>query len=492
MSENDSYKHILKSTGIIGGSQIVVILIGIVRTKVIALILGPLGYGISSSLQATIDMMRQATGFGLNYSAVREISQNAETGDAFLISKIVTILKRWAIYTGILGTIVTILFCFPLSQYAFDNKEYAWSIALISIILLLTSVSTAQVAILQGFRLLKLMAISSIWGALVGTVIVIPLYFILGVDGIVPALIITALGTLLVTWLYSRKVKVKKIPLTFVETFKGGLGMVKLGFFLVITSFIVTLIMYSIRAFIVRKLNMDAVGCFQSAWNVSNIYIGIVLNAMGADFFPRLSAIHTDNIESNKLINQQLEMVVLIISPLLIFMIAGADIIIQLLYSAKFYSAVPLLQWQLAGGLFSVISWCLGVSFLAKNKGHYALITEIIWGTSYLLFVILSWDKLGFISLGVGYFVTSVIKAGIVIGIVHRMGKFKFSKKVLKNTALFMLLVGLILVNIYTCSGIIQYFISLLIVGVCVLYSYKKLNNVMNIKDMILKFLKRK
>lgn len=493
-SEEDkkSYGEILKSTGIIGGAQVIVILIGIIRTKIIAVILGPLGYGISSSLQATVDLMRQATGFGLNYSAVREISQEAISNDKQAKGRILTVLKRWAIYTGLLGVVLTVAMCLPLSWYAFDNADYKWHIAAIAIVLLLTSVSSAQVAVLQGFRQLRNMALSSIFGALTGTVVVVPLYFVYGISAIVPGMILSAITSLGISWYYARRIKYPKVDLTFKQTLRGGIGMAKLGFYLVATSFIVTLIMYTIRAFIVRRMDIEAVGWFQSSWSIANMYIGVVLGAMGADFFPRLSAIHQDNTASNKLINQQLEMVLVIISPLLIGMIAAGPLVINILYSGKFDAATPLLQWQLAGGLLTVVSWCLGVMYLSKNKGHYALITESIWAIAYFLFIVLTWDVLGFLSLGVGYVVATLIKTIIVIVAVRKLGNFNFERRSLGKFLVYLLLMTAVLVTINLFDGIVQYAINGVIFIIGLMYSYRKINEMFPVKILFGKLFKRK
>lgn len=489
--DQESYKQIMKSTGIIGGSQIINILIGIVRTKVVAILLGPLGYGVMSSLQATTDLMRQATSFGINLSAVREISQSIDTQDSTKIARIVLIIRRWAIYTGILGSLLTLLLCYPLSQYAFNSDEYALEIAFISVVLFTTSISSVQVSLLQGFRQLRKMALASIWGAVLGIIISVPMYYFYGIDGIVPAIITTSLGSIIVTTIYTRKIKIKKPTMTFKQTIIEGRNIAKLGLYIVITCLIVSLIMYTTRAFIIRKMDMDAVGIFQVAWTVSNIYIGIVLSSMGADFFPRLSAIHTDIQKSNKLINQQMDMALLAITPLLIALIGAAPLVIYLLYSADFMQAVPILQWQLSGGLFTVIAWCMGVTFLAKNKGQYALITESIWGIMYLALVVVLWDHIGFLSLGIAYLISSAIKAVMILMVIKKIANYKIASTT-RNIILFSISATIsILINVNLLTGIYQYITSAIIFIATTTYCISQLNKIIDLKQIINKLRKR-
>jgi O-antigen/teichoic acid export membrane protein len=98
--EGSSHKQIIKSTGIVGMSQVLTILIGIIRTKIIAVLLGPEGVGIVGMYQTTLTFIQSATGFGLGFSGVRDVAEASGTGDESRIATSIRILKRWAWITG--------------------------------------------------------------------------------------------------------------------------------------------------------------------------------------------------------------------------------------------------------------------------------------------------------------------------------------------------------------------------------------------------------
>ncbi len=377
-TEQNSYQQIAKSSGIIGGSQVFNIFIGIFRTKIVALLLGPSGVGIVGILTTIIDMAKNATGFGISFSAIKFISEAAGTQDTYKISKTIKVLRRWAIGTGTFGMLLTILLCVPLSNYSFGNNTWALQIAILSSILLISSISAAQLALLQGLRMIGKMAKASLYGSILGTLITLPMYWWLGTDGIVPGLILTSIGSLIISWLFARKIKIDNIKISFFETFSSGLNMAKLGLFIVVNSFFATASMYYIRAIIMSKSGMDSVGYFQAVMTISTLYINILLNSMLADYFPRLSMVHNDNTTSNKLINEQLEITLLLGTPMLLGMVTFSSLIITTLYSSSFAPAIPVFQWQIAGLFMTLISWPLGVMFLAKNKGLFAVLNETI------------------------------------------------------------------------------------------------------------------
>lgn len=91
---NQSYNQIVKSTSIFGGSQIVTILIGIVRTKIIAILLGTTGVGLIGIYQSIIEMIRTTSVLGMDTGGVKEIATAEEAEDKTVLQKSVSVLTR--------------------------------------------------------------------------------------------------------------------------------------------------------------------------------------------------------------------------------------------------------------------------------------------------------------------------------------------------------------------------------------------------------------
>jgi PST family polysaccharide transporter len=73
--ENSSHRQILKSSAIIGGSTVITIGLRIVRTKVMAILLGPAGIGLEGILDSIIQLARTMACLGLESSGVRQIAE---------------------------------------------------------------------------------------------------------------------------------------------------------------------------------------------------------------------------------------------------------------------------------------------------------------------------------------------------------------------------------------------------------------------------------
>lgn len=486
-----SHKQILKNTGIVGGSQIASILIGIIRTKVIALLLGPIGIGYIGVLQNILDLVRQATGFGINFSGIKDVAESNSKNDLHRLSKTVTILHSWAFWTGMLGTVLTIIFCVPISIYSFGDSSHALSIAIISISILILSVSDGRLAVLQGLRRINLTAKATFYGAILSTIITLPLYWLLGVDGIVPGILVISLSAFCLSWWFNKDVKLKKVDLSIAEIFKGGTKMARLGFFITITGIMAAITLYVVRSFLLNKMNIDAVGCFQACWMIATLYLGIILNAMLADFFPRLTEISNDNIAANRLINEQLEIAFLVASPIIVGIIVFAPLIIMILYSNKFLLAIPVLQWLIAGTFFTIISWPLGVLFLAKSKGVFSFMTEMVWSFVFLIILYFGWDFYRFNTIGYAYVCACAVRFFLVYWSTIYLSNFKFSFINARHIFFLGLIVIATLINVCFFLNIVQYTISLILILIVLIYSYTSLNKIIDINGFIMNKIKK-
>ena len=331
-----SYKDILKSFSIVGSAQIVNIVIGILRTKLFAVFLGPTGVGLLGLFQSIVDIIKNVTGLGLNVSAVKFVAEANAEKDNELVSAIIAILKKWGIITGLAGTIITISLNAPLSEFTFGNSLYRFPIIALSTTLFFTSVAQMYLGILQGLREMKHFVLASVWGYLLGFLITIPMVYFGGQNSVVYVIIINSVTLFLSTNYYFRKIKYRYIKNSFSEVLRKGKKIVQLGSYMTFTTIVATLTLYIIRQYILTHDSMEGVGIFQASWSLAIIYIGIILNAMGADYYPRLAMISDNDSRLNILTNEQTMVTLLIGSPVVILMLLFMPVSVRILYSESF------------------------------------------------------------------------------------------------------------------------------------------------------------
>ncbi|QJX01469.1 oligosaccharide flippase family protein [Alcanivorax sp. IO_7] len=161
--------------------------------------------------------------------------------------------------------------------------------------------------------------------------------------------------------------------------------------------------MLAARSIIQRELGSVEQGYFQAAWTISMTYLGFVLGAMGTDYYPRLtSAIH-DHEQVNRLVNEQIEVVLLLAGPVIVGLLGLAPWAIALLYSSEFVPATDILRWQLLGDVLKITAWPLGFVILSAGAGKTFMLTESIAMSVFVLCIWLLIPELGVISTGISF-----------------------------------------------------------------------------------------
>jgi PST family polysaccharide transporter len=234
-------------------------------------------------------------------------------------------------------------------------------------------------------------------GAASGAVISIPIVYSFREDGVVPSFICGAAVSLIVSWWYSRKITIRTPSMTAAQIGHEAAALLKLGFAFMASGLLMTGASYAIRVFVLRKLGFEAAGFYQSAWTLGGMYVGVILGAMGTDFYPRLTATARDNNACNHLVNEQTQVGILLAAPGVIATLTLAPLVITLFYSAKFQQAVEVLRWLRLGMALRVISWPMGYIIIAKGARNLFFWSELAWTVVY---VALAWVRVTAFALG--------------------------------------------------------------------------------------------
>ncbi len=427
--EEHSYGQILKSSAWIGGSSVLTIGIGIIRTKAMAVMLGPAGFGLMGLYSSIIDLALAVASMGIGSSGVRQIAESVGSNDEARIARTVIVLRRTAVILGILGAILVVMFARALSTLTFGTDQHAGAVALLGLAVFFRSVAAGQGALIQGLRRIHDLAVMGVLGALLGAVISIILVYLLGEEGVAPSLVAGAAMGSLISWWYSRKVKITYPVMTAREVKQEAASLLKLGFAFMVSGLLMMGAAYAVRAMVLRMEGYDAAGFYTAAWTLGGLYVGIILQAMGADFYPRLVAAASDDPRCNRLVNEQTHVSLLLAGPGVIATIVLAPLVIALFYSSKFLEAVDLLRWICLGIALRVITWPMGYIIIAKNRQAIFVTTEVAWTIANLGLTWILVKTFGLNGAGMAFFASYVIHGVVIYLVVIRLSRFHWSKK---------------------------------------------------------------
>ena len=439
-----SHRQIFKSTALIGGTQVINMAIGMVRTKVLAMLLGPSGMGLAGLYTSATGLISSVAGLGINGSGVRQIAEAASTNDKNRIARTIITLRRVSLISGIVGMLAVLGLAPVLSRTTFGDSKHVSGIALMSLTLLFGGISAGQSALLQGLRRLRDLASAQIIGTLFGAVVSMALVWWLREQGIVLFLVAISAFGILLSWWYAREIKLASVVVTWRETLADSRGLLAMGLAFMTTGLMSNCTAYLTRILVQRELGMEAVGIFTSTWTLSSYYVGFVLGAMGTDFSPRLTAAASDHATMNRLVSEQTEMGVLIAVPGVLATLTLAPWVMHVFYSAAFVQGADVVRWQILGVFLQVVSWPMGYVIIAKGKSLLFTVAELLTGavSVTLIFLCIKIWKLD--GVGIAFTLLYLFHTVFLIVVVRQLTGFRWSPTTLKILTPAILIVGIV------------------------------------------------
>jgi PST family polysaccharide transporter len=230
--------------------------------------------------------------------------------------------------------------------------------------------------------------------------------------------------------------------MTLAESWPEAAALLKLGFAFMASGLLTLGAAYAVRITMLRALGVDAAGFYHAAWSVGGLYVTFVLQAMGADFYPRLTGVADDHRECNRLVNEQAHVSLLLAGPGVLATITGAPLVIAVFYSASFAPAVDLLRWISLGMALRVMTWPVAFILLAKAEQRLFLAVDFAWT---LVHVGLAWvcvTGYGVDGGGMAFFGSYVFHALVIYPLVRRLTGFRWAPATRRSSLVFLVLIA--------------------------------------------------
>lgn len=416
MEQKQEYRSILKATALFGGVQVFQILVSLIRTKVIAVLLGVEGVGLLSLFNNTLLMLQNACGLGVNQGGVKSISG---AGSEERKAQIAALIRRLTHYTGLLGTLLVLCLAPWLSRWTFGTAEYTGAFLWLSFTLLFDTMTKGELAIFQGTRRLRALAKANLTGATAGLALSIPIYYFWHVDGITIAILLSSVCSYLGARFFRNPATAPALPLR-----PEGLHILRIGSMQVVSVFAATLASYLFNIYLRHHGGLEDVGLYQSGFNLIDRYVGLLFTAMVSDYYPRLAAVHQYDGKLKTVLNRQMVVSLLFIGPIISLFLPTSPFIVRILLSESFLPVIPFLSWAILGTVFKACSFCFSYLLIVKGATRLFLGIEFLSCATILASNIIGYRLWGIEGIGIAFlfsYVCYLISVGTACRIRYRM-----------------------------------------------------------------------
>lgn len=479
---NLAYKNIFKATTLFGSVQGLTIIMGLIRTKFVALLIGPAGVGLNSIYNETRELVHETTNCGMDQSGVRDISKsyekltNAKTTDEIALCKAelkkqISLLRSWELLLGMLGIFITILSAQPLSLMTFQDTEHTWGYVLLSPAVALSTITCGELVVLKAIRKLKTVALLSTLNIFLALFITLPIYYYWRLQGILPAILASCLASAFTTVYASYRYSQPIFNWSWREL-KHGIPMLKLGACFVLTGIMAHGMELLIMSHINNLSNEVTVGLYRAGYTITGTYAALLFNAVSTDFFPRLSGVVDDIKKRNTAVCQQMEVLLMLVGPMTVALLVAMPILVPILYSNSFVEMIPMARISVFGVLLGAIYIPAAYLPLAAGDSKMFLIVETI-STITMTMILVGFTYDGLFGAGVG----KVISASIDVIAVMALSIFYYKIRISRSHLLLIISHLIILITTYALTSILsgwRYWVtSVLIFAISLFASWK-------------------
>ena len=491
MNPNDKSLNsiILKASSYMGAASSLNLIFGLIRVKVAAIFIGVGGVGLLTNYRVIQTFIGSVIGLGVRQSAVRDIAESISKKDENIVSETIISLRILVFFLGLIGALLIFLFSSKISFFMFSSYEYSVQIALLGFAVFFANLTGGQLALIQGMGETKKLALFNVISGFFNLILSTIFFIYYGMEGILPSIIGISVVEYLLAILILKKIPYKKCYLSLKSFIIRTKIMINLGFSFMITSLGASFLAILINSLITKEISLDSVGIYAAATALTAISINFILNAMSADFYPRLTSLINNNEKAIDLINKQTEIGICIVLPGLFATAALADFLVYLFYSQEFMAASIIMPLLVLACLPRIISWPLAYIMLAKAASKSIILTEIFLSVINFILVYLLIERIGIWAPVLGVLFVRLLHIAITYIIGKKLINFYWSQRL--QTIIFISIISLAIYigAIYLLPNEIKIVFGMLLSLIVLFLCIKNISNIVELSGIYRKLL---
>jgi PST family polysaccharide transporter/antigen flippase len=420
----------LLGAALIGSTgTLVAALLGVARTKALALELEPSGLGLYGQILSLLTAMSVASGLGLGLGTTRLVAQARTRGDRQLLGSALSVSLALPFVAAIVIALL-LAAASPLLAPALLGSDRELLIVLAAVCIPFVALQGPLVHALQGFRDVAGAQRANVLFAVVLTLATGIGVVAAGLNGAVMALVA---GQLAYAATAARRLNVLARAANATVSLREGLrrdlifapaikGMMAVGVASLAVGVLAGLGELAVRTALLQHDSASGAGIFQALYLVSNQVVGVIVVAVVFYTFTAVTEAHASDDAAlvSRSLDDAVRLTLLLTLPVILAIGLLRNEFVGLLLSEEFGPAADLLPAQLTGDFLRTVAWALGSALVPLGLTRiWVLIGFSSAGIFALLGLVLvpRFELEGAVSAYIGMWAVSLLlTGGVLIG----------------------------------------------------------------------------
>ena len=374
---------LIKTTFFSGIITLIRISSGLIASKVVAIFTGPSGVALIGAFSNFISIVLTFANGAINTGVVKYTAEYDEDDER--LKTLFSTSFKVSLYCSAFVGIILLVFGSLLSNWIFVNKIYENPIRIFGGTIILYSLNSLLISILNGKKQIKTYTLVNTIGSIIGLCFTLVLVYYFKLAGALYALVLSQSIVFFVTVFF-----ITKSDWFNFDYFKQNIdfAIVKklsnYSLMAVVTALTIPVSQIILRNIIISSLGLQSAGIWQGMMRVSDAYLMVLPTALSTYYLPKLASLHSDTELKKEIVNgYKLILPAVFFSCIAIYFMRF--FIIKLLYTQEFIIMEKLFFYQLLGDFFKMSSWILAYLMVAKSMTKLFVITEIVFSFGYVI-----------------------------------------------------------------------------------------------------------
>jgi len=377
---------------------------GLALNKVLAVYVGPAGFGVIGQFQSLVAMLGALAGGAFGNGITKLTAQHrGDEGQQLAVWRTAAMLS--VIGAGA-AAIVLLLFAGPLAGWLLGDRSLASVMAWLALALVGIALNGLLLAVLAGLKAVEAFVVASIAGSLLSVVVAVTLVVNAGLYGaLVAAAVGQAVACVASLVLFRRvwKGRWRSLLGRIDRPAARALG----GFALMAASsaIVIPLAHIAIRDGLSRLGGAELAGLWQAMFRLSDTHLLLLTTTLALHFLPHFAEI-SDGTLLRAAVTKGYRFVLPVVCATSLAIWLLREPLVLLLFTREFLPLNEALAWQLVGDILKIAAWVPAFTMISHARTKLFIASEVLFAFVLMVACLTLASRFGLTGAAMGYALT--------------------------------------------------------------------------------------